>query len=140
MFFQNLNYIAIVIAMIAGVAVGFIWYAPWAFGRIWMKEKGLTKESMAAKQGNRSMAPTFALMALSALIEAFILSALFNSLIVTSFGGILLVALCVWIGFAVPPKAGDYLFGGESLSLFLISVGQSLVAITVMAMIVGIWA
>lgn len=139
MFFHNISYITTLIAGLAGLAVGFVWYAPWAFGKLWMKSKGLTPELIHTRDAEKSMILVWSSMTLSTLVTAFILAALFNSLIVTTVGGIFLVALCVWIGFVVPVKLGDYHFGGDTFVSFLISVGQQLAAIIVMSLVIGIW-
>ena len=44
------NPIAILVAALATLLVGFVWYNPKVFGTIWMKETGMTDEK--AKQGN----------------------------------------------------------------------------------------
>lgn len=44
------NPIAILVAALATLLVGFVWYNPKVFGTIWMKEIGMTEEK--AKQGN----------------------------------------------------------------------------------------
>lgn len=41
-----LNPIALLLAAISAMFVGFIWYNPKVFGTIWMKEAGLTEESI----------------------------------------------------------------------------------------------
>ncbi len=139
MFFQNINYVTVVIAAILGMVVGYIWYSPWAFGKLWMKSKGWTEESMREASKGKSMASSYALMTLSTLVTAFILAALFNSLVVTSIVGMIVVALCVWIGFIVPTKLGDLLFGGDTRTFFLISIGHGLVVAVVMSLVIGIW-
>jgi hypothetical protein len=44
------NFIAILVASLASLLVGFVWYNPKVFGTIWMKETGITEEK--AKQAN----------------------------------------------------------------------------------------
>lgn len=44
------NPIAILVAALATLLVGFVWYNPKVFGTIWMKETGMTEED--AKKGN----------------------------------------------------------------------------------------
>jgi Protein of unknown function (DUF1761) len=44
------NIIAVLVATLATLLVGFVWYNPKVFGTIWMNETGMTEEK--AKQGN----------------------------------------------------------------------------------------
>ncbi|WP_405294490.1 DUF1761 domain-containing protein [Algibacter sp. Ld11] len=60
------NPIALLLAAVSALFVGFIWYNPKVFGTIWMKEAGLTEESMKGA----NMAKIFVL----AFIFAFLLA------------------------------------------------------------------
>ncbi|WP_348798364.1 DUF1761 domain-containing protein [Flavobacterium adhaerens] len=44
---MEMNWIAILVAALAPLVVGFIWYNPKIFGTIWMKENGFTQEELA---------------------------------------------------------------------------------------------
>jgi Protein of unknown function (DUF1761) len=44
------NPLAVLVAALATLLVGFVWYNPKVFGTIWMNETGMTEEK--AKQGN----------------------------------------------------------------------------------------
>lgn len=45
-----MNFIAIFVAALIPMVVGFVWYHPAVLGTIWMKESGMTEEK--TKQGN----------------------------------------------------------------------------------------
>ena len=47
---ENINWLALVVAALSILVIGFIWYHPKVFGTIWMKEIGMTEEK--AKKGN----------------------------------------------------------------------------------------
>lgn len=47
---MEMNFIALFVAAIITLFVGFIWYHPKVFGTIWMKEAGLTEDQL--KTGN----------------------------------------------------------------------------------------
>jgi hypothetical protein len=49
----QVNYVAVLFAVVASMVVGFAWYSPVLFGKQWMKLMGLTKENMeSAKKGD----------------------------------------------------------------------------------------
>ena len=38
------NWLALIVAAVSALAVGFVWYNPKVFGTAWMKEVGMTEE------------------------------------------------------------------------------------------------
>lgn len=66
------NPIAILVAALVTMLVGFVWYNPKVFGTIWMKETGMTEEK--AKQGN--MLKIFGFTIFFSLMLSFIMPAL----------------------------------------------------------------
>lgn len=43
---MEINFIALLLASLSTLVVGFIWYHPNVFGTIWMKESGMTEDKM----------------------------------------------------------------------------------------------
>lgn len=43
---MEINFLALIVAALSTLVIGFIWYNPKVFGTIWMKESGLTGEKM----------------------------------------------------------------------------------------------
>ena len=39
----QINFLALIVASLSTLVVGFIWYNPKVFGTIWMKEIGMTE-------------------------------------------------------------------------------------------------
>jgi len=69
---MEINFIALLVAAIVTLVVGFIWYHPKVFGTIWMKENNFTAEDL--KKG--SMLKIFGLTYLFSLMITMILMAL----------------------------------------------------------------
>ena len=66
---MNVNFLALALAALSTLVVGFIWYNPKVFGNAWMKEVGMTEAD--AKGAN--MAKIFGLAIVYAFLIAFIL-------------------------------------------------------------------
>lgn len=43
---MKFNYLAILVAALVPIIIGFVWYNPKVFGTIWMKESGLSEEDL----------------------------------------------------------------------------------------------
>jgi len=69
---ENINWLALIVASLSTLVVGFIWYHPRVFGTIWMKEVGMTEE----KAKNSNMALVFGLSVVLAFFVSFFLLAL----------------------------------------------------------------
>lgn len=75
---ELLNPVAILVAAVSALVVGFIWYNPKVFGNAWMNTAGLTEEQL--KGGN--MAKVFGL----ALVFAFLLSTALPGIVIHQMG------------------------------------------------------
>jgi hypothetical protein len=71
---MEFNFIAIIVAALVPLIVGFIWYNPKVFGNAWMQASGMTEEQI--KGGN--MAKIFGLALLFSFLLAFTLPTLVN--------------------------------------------------------------
>lgn len=69
---MEINFLAILVAAVSTLVVGFIWYNPKVFGGIWMRESGMTEEKMKGA----NMAMIFGLSVVYAFLIAFLLQAL----------------------------------------------------------------
>lgn len=75
---MEINFLAIFVAALSTLVVGFVWYHPKVFGTIWMKETGLTEESMKGA----NMGVIFGL----AVVYAFFMGFILQSLTIHQFG------------------------------------------------------
>ena len=77
---MEINFLALLVAALSTLVVGFIWYNPKVFGTIWMKESGMTEEKMKGS----NMAITF----LVSFIYAFFISFVLRFLVVHQTGAL----------------------------------------------------
>ena len=80
---EFLNPVAMLVAAISAMVVGFIWYNPKTFGNAWMQASGMTEEKI--KGGN--MAKIF----IMAFIFAFLLASALPALVIHQMGAFSLV-------------------------------------------------
>lgn len=77
---MEINYLAILVAAIVPLVLGFIWYNPKFLGTVWMREAEMTEEKM--KSGN--MAVIFGL----SLLLSFLLAFFVQTLTIHQFGAL----------------------------------------------------
>jgi hypothetical protein len=77
---MEINWIALLLAALSTLVVGFVWYNPKVFGTIWMKESGMTEEKMKGS----NMIMIFGL----SIIYAFFISFVLQMLVIHQFGAI----------------------------------------------------
>ncbi|WP_370477394.1 DUF1761 domain-containing protein [Tamlana flava] len=77
---EFLNPVAMLVAAISAMVVGFIWYNPKTFGNVWMQASGMTEEKI--KGGN--MAKIF----IMAFIFAFLLASALPSMVIHQMGAV----------------------------------------------------
>lgn len=127
---MELNYLAIALAALSTFLLGGIWYSPAAFGKAWMKENGFTEEDL--KKG--SMAKIFGLAFILALISAINLAMFMGPEKDVSMGAA--YGFAAGFGWVATFVGTHYLFERKSFKLFLINAGYSVVALTVMGVII----
>jgi Protein of unknown function (DUF1761) len=129
----QLNYLAILVAALSTFLIGGLWYSPAVFGKAWMKENGFTEESL--KGGN--MAKIFGLAFILGLIAAVNLAMFMGPESDPTMGA--LWGFLAGAGWVATFVGTHYLFERRSFKLFLINAGYSIVALTVMGVILAAW-
>ncbi|RMF07493.1 MAG: DUF1761 domain-containing protein [Alphaproteobacteria bacterium] len=130
--FAGVNYVAILIAAVAGFLIGWPWYR--AFGRAWAQAAGLDPET-AAEPGPRP----FLILALSQLLMAGMLAGVIGHLgkgQVTLLNGVISGAF-IWVGFVATTLATNYAFQRRPAALALIDGGYYLAVLIVQGAIIG---
>ncbi len=130
---MQLNYWAVLVAALSTFLIGGLWYSPAVFGKAWMRENGFTEESL--KGG--SMAKIFGLSFILGLIAAINLAMFMGPENRPEMGA--LWGFLAGFGWVATFVGTHYLFERKSFTLFLINAGYSIVALTVMGVIVAAW-
>jgi len=127
---SQINLLAVLVAGICHMAVGLVWFQAALFGRAW---SALTKQEL--KPAVRWIVPGFLGHILIALALAAIIVVASASTIVES----LAVAVFVWLCFVVTLELGELIWEKIPVKLFMIRVGNHLVALSVAALVLAVW-
>lgn len=131
--FQNLNWLAIVVAAASAFILGSLWYSPILFAKRWMKESGVTEEDTK----NANMGKLFSLAFILSFIASFFLAMFIGPGAGAAFGA--LAGFMAGLGWVFTFMGISYLFESRSLAHFLINSLYSVTSLTVMGLIIGIW-
>jgi hypothetical protein len=131
--FQNLNWLSIIVAAVSAFVLGFFWYSPMLFAKRWMKENGFTEESMKGA----NMLKIFGIALLLMVFASFNLAMFVGKDAGASFGAT--AGFLAGLGWVFTFMGVTYLFERKSLVLFLINACYSVVSLTVMGLIIGLW-
>src|SRR3989344_6289732 len=102
LFGTNINYLAVLVAAIAAIVIGSLWYSPILFGNIWMKLSGITKEKMEKDKKKGGMTKLYVVQIVASLVMACVLANLIALLGLTGVVGGIQIAFLVWVGFVLP--------------------------------------
>src|SRR5712692_6075199 len=140
MHFHQLNWLAILVAAISAMVVGFLWYSPVLFAKPWMREMGYDPNDKAKVQEmQKSAGPAYAGSFLASLVSAFMLAKLRSVIPIDSalYGMKLGLGFC--IGSAATVQLTAALFMKNSMKLFAINTGYQLVCYLLLGAILAVW-
>lgn len=133
---DSINYIGILIAGIVSMMIGGMWYGP-LFGKIWVKEAGITDEMMASAKA-KGMTKSYIFTLISCLISAYILAYFMGVQSVTSVSSTLTLVFMIWLGFQIPIHLGTVLWDMKTFKLFVINSLYSLVSLLASGIILSL--
>ena len=126
-----MNWLAIIIAAIANMVIGTLWYGTRAFGKSWMSLSGHTMgEGMQT-------GPLYAMTAVAAVVQAITMSWFVSQTGAASGAAGAIVGLYVGLGFVATAMFAEVLFAGRHPRLYAITAGYSVVAAIAQGAIIG---
>lgn len=142
--FSDLNWIALLAAMVASVVLGFLWYSPkLPTGRIWMRDMKLPLDH---KPTPKQMATGMTLMVIGTFLLMFVLMHVFVAFrdayrldgerldgidLMDGFQG----AFFTWLGFFVPVGFSSVAWEGRPWSLFFVNTSYHFVNLLVAGLV-----
>ena len=129
-----INWLAVLVAAIIRMAVGFAWYSPPLLLKPWQALTGVTPETMKAGLGKAMVVDVIA-----SLVMSF---ALANIIVVANISDWLNGALAgfwVWLGFQATLLLSLWGYENRSLKLIAINLGNNLIALLLMGALLAVW-
>ncbi|TMF23739.1 MAG: DUF1761 domain-containing protein [Chloroflexi bacterium] len=126
-----MNWLAIIIAAVANMVIGFLWYGTWAFGRSWMQLSG-----RGMGQGQQA-GPMYALTAVAAIVEAITMWWFIGQTGANSGAAGAIIGLYIGLGFVATAMFAEVIFAGRPPRLYAITAGYQVLAAVVQGAIIG---
>ena len=130
----NINPLAVVIAAIVPMVLGFVWYGP-LFGSTWMAARGITREQMGQVNVGQAYGLTTVLAIVTAVAMAMVLSAASTQDLTT---GVTLGAI-MGVGLVATALVTNGIFEERSWTLVMLNAGYQVVSLILMGAVLGIW-
>ncbi len=127
-----MNYFAILVAAVANMAIGFVWYGP-LFGKKWAALHGYTEEQIKSMNPGPLYAQSFV-----AVLVSYLILARFVTPTTTLMEGIE-VAFLVWLGFVTTTQFTASIFSTKPRALYFLDTGYQLVTFIAAGTILASW-
>ncbi|MFQ5797138.1 MAG: DUF1761 domain-containing protein [Bacteroidota bacterium] len=133
----DINLLAVLVAAIASMIVGAVWYSPALFAKRWL---ALMKKSEAELEQMKKKAPrAYALSFVGALVMSYVLAHIVDCAQATTVAGGLESGFWLWLGFVGTTNLSGVLFEDRPTGLYLINMGHYLVSLLIMGAILAVW-
>lgn len=133
----DINYVAILVAAVANMAIGMFWYSPAGFGKQWMALTGMKmpqtpKEAALFKQkATTAMVGSF----VASLIMAYVLAHFVSYLGLDGLYEGLQLGFWIWLGFVGSVTLSDHLYSDSPMPLYYLNTGYRLASFLCMGAI-----
>lgn len=139
--FLSINWLAVLVCIVASMISGALWYSPKTFFPTWWRGIGKTEDDAP---GTSNMNLTWALTLLSSFIQAVAMAFMVNAMGGLMTGGISAlsgagIGFMLWLGFIAPTYLVNKLFAGHGLKVWAIEVGNHLINLVLFGAILGAW-
>jgi hypothetical protein len=137
---HSLNWVAILVAAVSTMVVGFLWYSPLLFAKPWMREMGYDPNDEAkTEEMKKSAGKAYGGSFVASLISAFTLALVLHGLRAEDWHFGIMASFHIWLGFVATVQFTGALFMKQSMKLFGINTGYQLVCYLVMGTILTVW-
>lgn len=132
-----MSVVGVVLAVLGGFVVGFVWFGPKTFFPVWWRAMGRGDDRPGE---GMNMAVVFGATLAALIVEALVIAGLIGGLYPqgASAGQGLVVGLLVGVGVAAMPSLGHRLFAGQGWLVWVLEIGADVLAASVMGVLLAV--
>lgn len=131
---DNVNWVAVLVAVLPSFVIGSVWYAPPVFGRYWMKASGLNKKHI---QENGNFVQSLAITTIMNFIAVTGLAVLMSALAFHTVAQGAVLGALVSLAFAVTSRGVHQAFEYRPFGLLIINGAHDVLFLAVAGAILG---
>ena len=140
MHLMGVNLWPVLVAAVATMILGFLWYSPLMFARPWMVLMGYDPADKAElEEMQKGAGPLYGITFVASLASAFVLGKIISLTTIHSVLYGMKVGLAMWLGFVTTVQLTDKLFSRRPTKLYGINTGYQLVCYLAMGAILAVW-
>lgn len=132
---NGLNYWAIIVAWLITVVIGSYWYSPAGFGKLWAKLSGVNHMKIPEGEATRAIVS----VAISAVVQVFVLALVLHSLNITTAGDGLVAGLVLWLGLTAATTVGNTLYQRLSWKFWWLNSAYFLIVMSINSVLFAVW-
>jgi hypothetical protein len=138
--FAGINFVAVFVAAIATMVLGFLWYSPILFATPWMRLMGYDPNDKAKlAEMQKGAGKIYGISFIASLVSAIVLAKIIDIASVNTILYGMKIGFAVWLGFVATVQLTGVLFSKQPIKLFLINTGYQLVCYLAMGAILAKW-
>ena len=133
---HSINYLAVLVAAIANMVIGAVWFMPAVFGSYWMRFTGLTNESI---ESTPHMWASYLGSLIGSVLVAYAVARIASYAAAESVVDAAILMLLIWTGLVLVPLSDEALWERRPVGLFVLVGARWFVALAVITAIVALW-
>ena len=137
---MGINLWSVLVAAVAIMILGFLWYSPFLFARPWTVLMGYDPNDTAKiEEMQKGAGKIYGVAFVASLVSAFVLAKIIDITTVNSVFYGMKIGFAMWLGFVTTVQLTGVLFAKQPVKLYLINTGYQLVCYLAMGAILAVW-
>lgn len=137
---MGINLWSVLVAAVAIMILGFLWYSPFLFARPWTVLMGYDPNDKAKiEEMQKGAGKIYGVAFVASLVSAFVLAKIIDITTVNSVFYGMKIGFAMWLGFVTTVQLTGVLFAKQPVKLYLINTGYQLVCYLAMGAILAVW-
>lgn len=119
----QVNFISVILASIIVYLLGWFWYSPKVFGKVWMKGLGYRRDEIDMQWYH------FLAGFLTIFVTAWVFAGIMQTFMLTDLSEGVELGFWIWLGFVATALFNGFLYQKMTFTVYLVNAGYQLVSL-----------